>query len=90
MLSGNLLKVDTNSLFFLLQNYRQLTMFSKEQKTELRSMIQKAIVMLCRKTLHSETKAEFSVDGVIGVTMDTEDLLLVTVNEVNYDLLFKY
>ena len=57
-------------------------MFSKEEKIRLKSMIQEAIVILCKKSLHAEASAEFSIDGVIGVTMDTEDLLLVKVNEV--------
>ena len=57
-------------------------MLSKDDKQRLKSLISETLILLCKNGLSTEVKSEFCIDGVIGITLDTEELLLVAINQV--------
>ena len=57
-------------------------MLSKDDKHRLKSLISETLILLCKNGLSTEVKSQFTIDGVIGITLDTEELLLVAINQV--------
>ena len=55
-------------------------MLQQLERERIRSMIKDTITLLCRNSLNF--KSRFSIEAVIGVTLDDEEVFLVSMNEI--------
>ncbi len=55
-------------------------MSTREQQEKLKALLKEAVTLLCRSSL--TFKEEISVEGLLGITLDNEDVFLVNLNEV--------
>lgn len=56
-----------------------IDMGKKEEQTKIKNLLVEAITLLCRNGLQYETK--FSVEALIGITLDDNDVVLININE---------
>ena len=54
-------------------------MVRKQEQDRMRVMLCEAINVLCKASL--TYRCEFSVEGLIGVTIDNEEIFLININE---------
>lgn len=54
-------------------------MIPREDQERLRTLMVETITLLCKSGL--QYKSEFSIDGLIGITVDSEDVFLVSLKE---------
>ena len=68
-----------NLLHRLFISDKSATMVLKADQERLKSLLKDTITLLCKNglTFHSE----FSIEAVIGITLDKDDILLVSINE---------
>ena len=54
-------------------------MISREEKLRLKMLITDTVLLLCKNGLVPKLKGEFSIEGLIGISLqDEEDLMLVS------------
>ena len=51
----------------------------KKEQMMMKSMLSEAITVLCKASL--EFRREFHIEGLIGITLDNEEIFLVNLNE---------
>ena len=51
----------------------------KNEQTVMKSLLTEAITVLCRASL--EYRQKFHIEGLIGITLDNEEIFLVNLNE---------
>ena len=56
-------------------------MVTKSRQKKLRSLITEAIRVLCKNGLDSDYQEEFTIEGLLGITLDNESVFLVNINE---------
>ena len=56
-------------------------MISKDEKQRLRGIISETITLLCKSRLFEKFKEEFYIEGLIGITLDQEELMIVSIHE---------
>ena len=56
-------------------------MVTKSRQRKLRSLITEAIRVLCKNGLDSDYQEEFTIEGLLGITLDNESVFLVNINE---------
>ena len=54
-------------------------MKSKNEQTVKKSLLVEAITVLCKASL--AYRREFHIEGLLGITLDNEEIFLVNVNE---------
>lgn len=54
-------------------------MVLKADQLRVKTLLAETITLLCKNGLHFKTK--FSIEGLIGITLDDEDIFLVNINE---------
>ena len=52
----------------------------KEEQHRLRSLLVNALTVICRSSLGFRRK--FTIEGLLGITLDEQDIILVNVNEL--------
>ena len=55
-------------------------MVKKTIQSRMRQLLSEAIMVLCKASL--PYTSEFSVEGLLGITMDREEIFLVNINEL--------
>ena len=54
-------------------------MVRKSDQSRIRQLLTEAVTVLCRTSL--SYRHDFSVEGLIGITLDNEEIFLVNINE---------
>lgn len=55
------------------------TMVLKADQMRVKALLAETVTLLCKNGLHFKTK--FAIEGLIGITLDDEDIFLVSINE---------
>ncbi len=56
-----------------------MTMLLTDEQAKVRALLAEAITVLCKNGLTYRT--EFCVEGLLGITLDNEDVFLISINE---------
>ena len=54
-------------------------MVLKEDQAKVKALLTEAITVLCKNGL--TYRAEFSVEGLLGITLDNDEVFLISINE---------
>ena len=60
--------------------FHSWTMVPKREQQRMRRLLSEAINVLCKASL--PFKAKFTVEGLLGITLDDEEILLINVDEI--------
>lgn len=59
-----------------------MDMISKAEKESLKAIIADTVTLLCKNGLNAKFSKNFCIDGLIGITLDEEELMLVSIKEL--------
>ena len=57
-------------------------MVKKAKKERIKAVLAEAMRLLCQKELDAHYKRNFIVQGLLGITLDNDDILLIDINEM--------
>ena len=58
-------------------------MLSFDEKLRLKTLISDTVILLCKNGLVPKLKGEFVIEGLIGISLERDDLMLVRLNSYN-------